>query len=269
MKKNIIISHWGQELDRKIKAIESRISDLQKKLNNPAYSSAQVEIEIKSDINSLEQLNKRKAVYSPSCIIGQIDALQDEIASKSNEFEQAIAAANTNREKIEQQISARQIEADIARQFNGNTDCNQELKRLAQEMAEAGNELAELQRQYKIFTVAKNHLNDACMVSKDTPGYRMRSLHNQLSEETSTFKDDIESKVNVLYEDIDTAVNTIVKASQTIGELSLTAKIRDLELQASGFTETGLQNTLKAIRLKSDLKHMTLQQIVDARRFAD
>lgn len=269
MKNEIMLSHWGQELDRKISREEESIINTKKKLDDSKYVKGQIEIQIQSGIRSLESLTRQKTLYAPSPIIGQIDALQDEINSQSSEFEKLIALANAKVERIGQQISAAQIKADIAKQFNGSADSDQELANLTEEMAKVNNELTELRRRYQVFTVAKNHQNDACLVSKDTPGYRMRSLRGQLTEETNTFKDDMESKVNALYEEIDTAVNTIMKAAQTIGELSLTVKLRDSELQASGFAETGLQNKLKAIQLKSDLKHRTLQQIVDARRFVD
>ena len=96
-----------------------------------------------------------------------------------------------------------------------------------------------------------------------------KKLSALMPQPIKSLQEDMESNVNALYEEIDTAINTIMKAAQTIGELSITAKLRDSELQASGFAETGLQNKLKAIQLKSDLKHRTLQQIVDARRFVD
>lgn len=267
MENEIVLSQWGQELDRKIVQMEGKITNSQKKIGEGGYNPLQVEIEIKSGIDSLETLKKQKALYVPSRVIGQIDALQDEINSRSIEFEKLIASGNTEVEKIGQQIAAAQIKADIAKQFNGSTDSDQELTKLIEEMAKANNELTELKRQYQVFTVAKNHQNDACLVSKDTPGYRMRSLRGQLKEETNIFKGDMESKVNALYDEIDIAINTIVNAAKTIGKLTITAKLRDLELQASGFTETGLQNKLKAIQLNSDLKSKTLQQIVDSRRF--
>ena len=137
MENEIVLSQWGQELDRKIVQMEGKITNSQKKIGEGGYNPLQVEIEIKSGIDSLETLKKQKALYVPSRVIGQIDALQDEINSRSIEFEKLIASGNTEVEKIGQQIAAAQIKADIAKQFNGSTDSDQELTKLIEEMAKA------------------------------------------------------------------------------------------------------------------------------------
>lgn len=287
MTTEICVSNWKKSLEKSVLAEETRLNNLRQELaakqeeahqcfyvESEKYSICQSEIQrLKNSINlqegSLQQLKKRNELCVPSAVVGQIETLNTEITSQINAFEQRIASITKKRDGLIGRIAPIKEKVEIAQQFGSTTEATQTLKELEIELAEVTNQFEILQQEYRVFSIAKNHQNDACLVSEDTPGYRMRALRSQLKEEKNTFTDDIENKVNVLYEEIDTAINTIVKAAQTIGEITITVKARDLELKSIGLDGTGLQDKLKSIQLKSDLKNRTLQQIVDAKRFVD
>lgn len=212
-------------------------------------------------LNTLEKLKKQHRLHVSSSTIGAIETINSAVAQKANSFEQNILEVTREREQIIQKIGPVKQKVDIAKQFGGTTEAVRELELLEAELAQTNTQLDGLRDEYRVFSVAKDHQNDACLVSKDTPGFQLRQLYEKLAQESDAFAVDVETKRKEMEQKIATSLESYLSAIKELGELKAAVGVRNMELQSVKKPDVRLASPITMPKPSEDLNR--LQHIFD------